>query len=112
MSRTARIQLRGWTISLGICTIWASARPDLQGGLSVSDREMSLITGANGPLMARRPDDAVCRPSAFRAGHILSRRGLCECYALSLVAAACRWLLLLLSPLLSVASGQALVKRS
>ena len=43
------------------------------------------------------------RPSAFQAGHIQSWRGSCECYALSPVAAACRWLLLLLSPLLSAA---------
>jgi hypothetical protein len=53
----------------------------------------------------RRPgsqwDGAVERPSAFQAGHIPSRGGSCECYALSPVAGACRWSLLLLSPLLS-----------
>ena len=42
-----------------------------------------------------------CGPSVFQAGHIPSWRGSCERYALSPVAAACRWLLLLLSPLLS-----------
>jgi hypothetical protein len=57
----------------------------------------------------RRPGSrwygAVERPSAFQAGHIPSWRGSYECYALPPDAAACRWLLLLLSPLLSVASG-------
>ena len=41
------------------------------------------------------------RPSASQAGHIPSRRESCERYALSAVTAACRWPLLLLSPLLS-----------
>jgi hypothetical protein len=41
------------------------------------------------------------RPSVFQAGHISSWRGPYERYALSSVAAACRWWLLLLSPLLS-----------
>jgi hypothetical protein len=53
----------------------------------------------------RRPGSrwsgAVGRPSAFQAGHISGRHGWCESYALSPVAGACRWLLLLLSPLLS-----------
>jgi hypothetical protein len=40
------------------------------------------------------------RPSAFQAGHIPSWRESCERYALSSVADVCRWLLLLLSPLL------------
>src|SRR6185312_10251642 len=43
------------------------------------------------------------RPSAFQAGHIPSWRESCECYALLAVAAGSRWLLLLLSPLLSTA---------
>ena len=55
----------------------------------------------------RRPDSrwsgAVERPSAFRAGHIPSCYGSYERCALSLVAAVCRWSLLLLSPLLSAA---------
>ena len=34
------------------------------------------------------------RPSAFQAGHISSWDGSCECAALSLIAVACRWLLL------------------
>jgi hypothetical protein len=29
--------------------------PDLRRGLSVSDRERPLVTGVNGPLMARQP---------------------------------------------------------
>ena len=49
-------------------------------------------------LQPRRPG-ADPRPS-FQAGYIPSRRGSRECYALSAVA-ACRWSLLLLSPLLS-----------
>ena len=61
----------------------------------------------NGPLVMRRPDSrwsgAVERPSAFRAGHIPSCYGSYERCALSLVAAVCRWSLLLLSPLLSAA---------
>jgi hypothetical protein len=40
---------------------------------------------------------------SFQAGHIPSSRESCERYALSPVAAACRWSLLLLSPLLSAA---------
>jgi hypothetical protein len=50
------------------------------------------------------------RPSVFQAGHIPSWRGSCECYALSLVAADCRWLLLL-SPLLSTRRRPSVSKR-
>jgi hypothetical protein len=39
---------------LGICPVQAAVRPDLRSGLSASDRERPLITGVNGPLMARR----------------------------------------------------------
>ena len=42
------------TISLGICVIRAAERPDLRDGVSASDRERPLVTGVNGPLMARR----------------------------------------------------------
>jgi hypothetical protein len=51
------------------------------------------------------------RPSAFQAGHMPSWRGSCECYALSPVGGAGRWLLLLLSPLLSGAVGKAGARR-
>ena len=44
----------------------------------------------------------------FKAGHIPSWRGPCECYALPLGAVVSQWLLLLLSPLLS-AVGERLV---
>jgi hypothetical protein len=44
----------------------------------------------------------VARPSVFQAGHIPSWRGPPGSYALSPVA-ACRWWLLLLSPLLLAA---------
>jgi hypothetical protein len=40
------------TISLGICPVGAAKPPDLGGGVSTNDRP--LITGINGPLMARR----------------------------------------------------------
>jgi hypothetical protein len=56
-------------------------------------------------LQSRR-NGADPRPSAFQAGHIPSWRGSRECYALSPIAAGSRWLLLLLSPLLS-ATGPA-----
>jgi hypothetical protein len=52
-----------------------------------------------------------CQPSSvaatfcFQPGHIRSWRGSREAYALSLIAAARRWLLLLLLPLLSAAVG-------
>ncbi len=54
---------------------------------------------------------ACCGPSAFQAGHIPSWHGSCESAALSLIAVACRWSLLLLSPLLSGGSGSLLVRR-
>ena len=42
------------TISLGICAVSAVTQPGLRCELSVSVRERSLFTEANGPLMARR----------------------------------------------------------
>jgi hypothetical protein len=38
--------------------------PDLRGGVSVSDRERPLVTGVNGPLMARR---TAVRPAPLAA---------------------------------------------
>ena len=52
------------------------------------------MTLVNCTLIARQP-------SAFQAGHIPSWHGSCGRCALSPVVAACRWWLLLLSPLLS-----------
>jgi hypothetical protein len=52
------------------------------------------------------------RPSAFQAEHIPSWRGSYERYALSLVGAASRWLLLLLSLLLSAAHRVRALPRS
>ena len=46
------------TVSLGICPVWRRMRPDQRRGRSTSDRETPLITGVNGPLMARRADAA------------------------------------------------------
>jgi len=59
----------------------------------------------------RRPGSrwggAVERLSAFQARHIPSWHESCERYRPSLIAAACCWLLLLLSPLLSAAIRKA-----
>jgi hypothetical protein len=52
-----------------------------------------------------RPNGVDPRPSVFQAGHISSWAGSRGCYWLSPVAVACRWLLLLLSPLLSAQPG-------
>jgi hypothetical protein len=41
------------TISLGICIFWRRIQPDLRRDGSGSDRETPLISGVNGPLMAR-----------------------------------------------------------
>jgi hypothetical protein len=53
-----------------------------------------------------RRNGADPRPSAFQAGPMPSGHGSYECYALLPVAAACRWSLLLLSPLLSTRPGR------
>ena len=71
--------------------------------LSHADRTPCLRAPGLRPL---RPELAVAlvltgRPSVFQAGHIPSWRGSCERYALSPVAAASHWSLLLLSRLLS-----------
>ena len=68
---------------------------------------MAIRGHLGGTLVMRKPgarwSGAVARPSVFQAGHIPSWRGSCERYALPPVAAGSRWLLLLLSPLLSAA---------
>ena len=61
------------------------------------------MTLVNCTLIARRP-------SVFQAGHIPSCRATFECEALLPVAGACRWLLLLLSRLLSAAVGRTAVR--
>ena len=72
----------------------------------MSAREIPVLTGVNGTLMAWRswpePGRWPVRPSAFQVGHIPNWCGssAVRC-ALSSVAAGSRWLLLLLSPLLS-----------
>ena len=71
----------------------------------MSDRGRLLLTGVNGPLMARRPEGSSWRPSAFQAGRIPSWRGSCGRCALPLFAAVSRWSLLLVSRLLSGAAG-------
>jgi len=95
---------------LGVCPL-----PQLMVGVGGSSRSLlsgdvavfccctgELRVSFVGPARCAVP---TCRPSAFQAGHLPSWRGSCECYALSSVAAASRWLLLLLSPLLSVAAN-------
>ena len=83
-------------------SIW----PDLGNGLSVSDRESPRFTRVNGPLMARLLDHVEGRLSAFRLDVSPSRGWPCERLALSPVAGVSRWLLLLLSRLLSAAIGR------
>ena len=88
-----------------------------RSGHVVQDRPSPVVGWADIPELStcvgRRPaawqqcwqqsrrNGADPRPSAFQAGHIPSWRESCERYALPPVAVACRWLLLLLSPLLS-----------
>jgi hypothetical protein len=114
MNKASELRIRGMERVTGIepaLSAWESVHsgpsiwPDLRSGLSVSGRESPRFTRVNGPLMARLLDHVESRPSAnfFQAGHIPSWRGSHERYALSPVADACRWLLLLLSPLLSAA---------
>jgi hypothetical protein len=65
--------------------------------------ELSTCVGCcSAAWLQSRRNGADPRPSAFQAEHIPSCGGSCECYALSPVAGACRWSLLLLSPLLSI----------
>jgi len=40
-------------VSLGMCAVRAVMTPDLHGEVSASDRKRPLLTGVNGPLMAR-----------------------------------------------------------
>jgi hypothetical protein len=53
MERVTGIEpaLSAWEAVPSRPVIW----PDLQGGVSASDRERPLVTGVNGPLMARQP---------------------------------------------------------
>ena len=62
MSHTARIGLRSWTISLGICAVQACVWTDLRGRLSVSGRKRPLLTEVNGPLIRGGGN---CVPSGF-----------------------------------------------
>ncbi len=74
----------------------------------MSDRERLVFTGSTGTLMARRSWPwrglMAFRPSA-QAGHIPSCCATCERYLVPSAADACRWLLLLLSALLSGAAA-------
>jgi hypothetical protein len=77
------------------CCWWRSLAVD---GSSGTSRGHAPVTCGPDPRRS-----AVARPSVFQAGHIPSWRGSCESYALPTVADVSRWLLLLLSPLLSAA---------
>jgi hypothetical protein len=69
-----------------------------------AERACLLTEGRHTYPRSRKSSGPTARaggPSYFQAGQIPSWRGSCERYALSPVADACRWSLLLLSPLLS-----------
>jgi hypothetical protein len=76
---TVRKMLPNWTFTVERVTrielalsAWESVPsgpvtcPDLRFGVPASDRERPLVTGVNGPLMARRFDHVEGRPSAFK----------------------------------------------
>jgi len=54
------------TISLGAVPSGPVTWPDLRGRVSASDRERPLVTGVNGPLMARRSSSEL-QPGGFEA---------------------------------------------
>ena len=86
------------TCLAGGCRSWNSptaAPPACRGLLR------SFYAGPADQVGAYVTTSSDLRPSAFQAGHISSWRESCECCAQSPIAGACRWLLLLLSPLLS-----------
>ena len=76
------------------CRWWQSLAVDGRSGASRGHAPVVRRPGA-------RWSGAAARPSVFQAGHVPSCCGSCERCALSPVAAVCRWLLPLLSPLLS-----------
>jgi len=83
---------------------------ELETLMLLGSRGCPLITLANGPLMARRSWPALgqvaIRPSVFQAGYIPSCHRSCVCSAVSPVAGASRWLLLLLSTLRRPSGGK------
>jgi hypothetical protein len=88
----------------------AGSKPALasgsRGGAGDNRWPLTAIRGhLGGTLVMRRPgarwSGAVARPSICQAGHIPSCGGSCECSALLPVAAAGRWSLRLMLPLLS-----------
>jgi hypothetical protein len=80
-------------------------RPSMVVGWADIPELSARVECCSAPWLQLRRNDADPRPSAFQAGHILSWCGCCERYALSPVADVSRWLLRLLSPLLSAATG-------
>jgi hypothetical protein len=60
--------LDSWTISLGICAIPAVMPSELREGLYVSVRQVPLLTGVNGLLMARRSSSDLRQGSGLIRG--------------------------------------------
>ena len=96
------IGIEPMTYALRECSraVLAGSRPALPSGSASAD------DGDRWLLMAVRGHLGDTGPPLFRPGHIPSWHGSCERYALSPVAGGRRWLLLLLSPLLSARSGR------
>ena len=96
------IGIEPMTYALRECSraLLAGSRPALPSGSASADG------GDRWLLMAVRGHLGDTGPPLFRPGHIPSWHGSCERYALSPVAGGRRWLLLLLSPLLSARSGR------
>ncbi len=68
---------RTHTVSLGICIVRAAMQPNLREGVSAIDRERPLVTGVDGPLMARRPPFAQHRYSRPCRSFIVTARVTC-----------------------------------
>ena len=112
-SRRALQPFRAVAVARQLCANGSSSRSCFHGsggrrphftnlcGLPGSTQLLPTRPATIIPRIFRIMVGAPCRPSAFQAGHIPSWRGSCERYALSPIAAASRWSLLLLSPLLS-----------
>jgi hypothetical protein len=99
ITRVSRCVARGVKARASFSWWWQSLAVDGRSGASRGHAPAIRRPGS-------RRTGAVQRLSAFQAGPMPSGHGSCECYALLPVAAACRWSLLLLSPLLSTRQGR------
>jgi hypothetical protein len=88
------------TVSLGICTVWACMSADLRRDQSASDRETPLITGVNGPLMARLARPGPCQFMSLRSSSSSSDLRITRVFpcvarrfkpCVSFGSTACRW---------------------